>query len=76
MKVYKVELMVIDFDGVGEDIPVYIEQARYPNRCITPTVVSIDSREIGDWHDDHPLNKKDLWRAHLDQLFSDKPCGQ
>jgi hypothetical protein len=76
MKVYKIELMVIDFDEVGEDIPVCIEEARYPNHCITPKVVSINSREIGEWHDDHPLNKKDLWRAHLDHLFSEKPNNQ
>jgi hypothetical protein len=57
MKVYRVELMVIDFDGLGEQgIVEVIENARYPNRCISPDVKAIDGREIGAWSDDHPIN--------------------
>ena len=59
MKVYKVELMIIDFDEVGPDeIEEIIEDTKYPNRCIQPVVIKMESREIGEWDDDHPLNNE------------------
>ena len=39
MKVYKIEMMIIDFDDVGEeDIKTIIEDAHYPNHCIAPQI--------------------------------------
>ncbi len=73
MKVYKIELMIIDFDNVGEKESVeVIENARYPNRCISPKVMSIESRDIGEWHDNHPLNKKSLQKTEYDRIFTTK----
>lgn len=70
MKAYKVVLLVIDDENVGEkNITSYIEDARYPNRCIAPQVMAIDGREIGDWHDDHPLNKTDQYENEFKRLF-------
>ena len=35
MKLYKITLIVPDFDEVGDNIPDYIEDANYPNdTCI------------------------------------------
>ena len=46
MKVYKVELMIIDFDGLGADaIKDEIENTHYANHCISPTVKNIHERE-------------------------------
>lgn len=60
MKAYKVTLVFVDFDQVGFDsIKNLIEGARYPNRCISPQVMDIKEADIGEWSDDHPLNKID-----------------
>lgn len=58
MKAYKFEVLVIDFDQLGGDeIAQTIQNANYPNDCISPSVESIGERDIGEWTDDHPLNK-------------------
>lgn len=70
MKVYKITLMVIDDDEVGGSaITSVIQNAHYPNRCISPSVVEIEERDIGEWSDDHPLNKHARWRAEFNRLF-------
>lgn len=61
--------MVIDFDGVGDDIPEIIENQKYPNYCISPTVVDVDYREIGEWTDEQPLNKSNN-KEVFKKLFS------
>lgn len=54
MKAYKFEVLVIDFDQLGgEELARTIETNRY----IDPRVESIEERDIGEWTDDHPLNK-------------------
>jgi len=71
MKIYKIEVMVIDFDQIGEeDIKRAIENARYPNRCISPQVKKIEVRDIGEWHDEHPMNKTCQSEAEYQRLFS------
>jgi hypothetical protein len=82
VKVYRVELMILDFDGVGEGIPDVIENARYPNRCISPGVVSMASVDIGEWDDSHPLNNDATRGAEFRRLFpsaslapGDTPAG-
>ncbi len=72
MKVYRVELMIFDFDDVGEkDIRTLIEQQRYPNRCISPKVMSIDSRPV-EWQDNNPLNYETTMGDAFRELFGDK----
>ena len=57
MKAYKIELLIQDHDEIGIDqIIDVIENARYPNRCISPEVIGVLESDIGEWHDDHPLN--------------------
>ena len=52
MKAYKIELFIIDHDECGQDeIKSVIENARYPNRCISPHVAAISACEIGEWDD-------------------------
>lgn len=73
INVYKIELMIIDFDEVGEDeIKAIIEDSKYPNHCISPEVKSIAYRTI-DWKDDnHPLNKTATADQFYQQLFANE----
>ena len=73
MKAYKVTLLVIDFEQMSEQQVIdMIICARYPNRCISPSVQSIESRDIGEWSDDHLLNRKSTAEAEFERLFSSK----
>jgi len=67
VKVMKIEIMVLDFEGEGEEaIKDTIETSRYMNA----EVKSIKSVEV-DWTDDHPLNNCGTSaRAYID-LFAD-----
>jgi len=70
MKVYKVELMIIDFDGLGaNEIQSVIENQKFPNRCIFPDVMDISERDIGEWSDDHPLNNTRTSASEYRKLF-------
>jgi len=71
MKAYQIELMVLDFDGLGSDgIKAEIENTRYANRCIKPEVMACEERDIGEWSDEHPLNQSDKADAEYHRLFS------
>lgn len=68
-KVYKIELLVIDFDDLGEEaVKDEIENTRYANHCISPTVQKIETREV-DWSDDHPLNDVNKSDEEYKKLF-------
>jgi hypothetical protein len=70
MKAYKVELLIIDHDKVGEEEMKYlIENVRYPNHCLHPHVMKITEKDIGPWTDDHPLNLLDKMEKEYQELF-------
>lgn len=72
MKAYRLTVTVVDHDGVGgEGITRAIEGARYPNHCISPTVLRVDEADIGRWHDGHPLNHADKAGPEAARLFGD-----
>lgn len=72
MKAYKVEILIIDFDGVGEEgIKYELGNANFPNDCITLSVKNIVGKNIGEWSDDHPLNKRDTCETEYKKLFSE-----
>lgn len=51
-KVHKIVLYIVDHDNVGvADVKTLLEEQRYPNHCISPRVLAIDTREV-DWYDD------------------------
>jgi hypothetical protein len=68
--VYKIELCAIDFEDYGgqEDIVFLIENIKN----LYPKVMSIQSRKIDEWDDDHPLNQRDTHKQAYEELFSDK----
>jgi len=71
MKAYKLEIFVIDFDNVGkEGILQEIENARFPNDCIGMNIKSVIEKDIGEWNDDHPLNKKETAEVEYNKLFN------
>lgn len=58
MKAYLLTVLVIDFDSLGEDdIVAVLEEQSYPNHCIVPDVVETVAYDIGEWDDDHPMNR-------------------
>jgi hypothetical protein len=70
MQIHRIVLTVIDFDELGaEEVGSVLENARYPNHCISPSVLQIDTREIGEWTDEHPLNQSETAAAEIDRLF-------
>lgn len=70
MKAYKVELLIVDMDEIGPDaIKDYLENTKYPNYCMDPHVKNIIEKDIGEWHDDHPLNKRDKCEEEYQRLF-------
>lgn len=69
MKAYKVELLVLDHENTGEDgITFFLENVKY----IYPKVMSIQSKEIGEFEDDHPLNQRDQCRQFYEELFKEE----
>lgn len=74
MKAYKVELLIVDHDGLGKSgIVEEIQSASYGNDCIMPRVMLVEEREIGDWHDEHPLNHKKTIDAEYVKMFKHPP---
>lgn len=70
MKVHRLVVAVIDFDGLGADgVKTTIEDTRYPNHCIAPKVVSVETADIGEWEDSNPLNRSDTHDAEFTRLF-------
>lgn len=73
VKVHKVELLVVDMDGLGaEEVGEVLENARYPNHCIGPTVQAIETREV-EWSDDHPLNGPNAYDAYVALFKVEEP---
>jgi hypothetical protein len=65
MKAYKVELLVLDHEGIGICEDTFKEDFEY----FHSRVMSIQSKEIGEWEDDHPLNRGDV--EYYNKLFQD-----
>jgi hypothetical protein len=75
MKIYKLEVLIIDEDvSSREDAIDLINDTQYPNHTNVEAVTCSEA-DIGEWHDDHPLNYKDKTLAEMDRLFpvQDKP---
>ncbi len=67
MKVYKMEVVIIDFDDDGaEEIKGLLENAKY---LTSVSVLDIQSRDIGEWDDDNPLNYHSTFSDEVERLF-------
>lgn len=70
MKVYKVELFIEDFDELGEEeIRDVLENTKYLNHCLSPEVLKIEGKDIGEWEDEHPLNILSTRVAEINKIF-------
>lgn len=70
MKVHKIVLFVVDGDDLGApEVKSVIENQRYPNHCIAPRVMAVETQEV-EWSDDHPLNNSDTKREAFARLFA------
>lgn len=65
MKAYKIELLVLDFENIGVSKDTFREDFEY----VSSRVMSIQSKEIGEWEDSNPLNRGD--REFYNKLFQD-----
>lgn len=73
MKAYKVEVLVLGFENASaEDVERELENSRH----LSVTVKSMEERDIGTWHDDHPLNKRDTADAEYRRLFCDHKTNE
>lgn len=71
MKAYKVEILIVDHDKIGSDeIGNILENIKYPNWCISPTVMNIEEKDIGEWSDSHPLNSFSEMHNEYQKLFN------
>ena len=67
VQVIKLEVMVINHGGLDlDEVADIIESTVYPNRCISPTVMEYDTREV-EWDDENDLNHV----ATQDQAFKE-----
>ena len=66
MKAYKVTLLVIDHENMGEkDIKLNLEN----EGCTNPRVMAIETADIGKWSDNNPLNDNTKCKAEFNRLF-------
>lgn len=71
VKVHRVTFFVVDFDELGADgVQTTLENQRFPNHCISPTVLRVETADCGEWSDDHPLNNTQTMKSAADKLFA------
>ncbi len=69
MKVYKLVISIIDLEEHGETL--LVEDIKNL-RGFSPSIISIESAEIGEWTDDHPLNNSNTYNKEIERLFNAK----
>jgi hypothetical protein len=69
MKAYKFEVLVIDHENVGiEQTRLSLENCQYT----FPIVLSKSIVDIGEWTDEHPLNRMNTVEEYCDKAFVTK----
>jgi hypothetical protein len=66
MKVYKIELLIIDHEDIGD---IEIINILENNKFINPKVMDIENKDIGEWYDEHPLNLRNKQKEEYIKLF-------
>jgi hypothetical protein len=71
MKAYKITLLIIDLDNVGkEEVVRILEDTKYPNYCISPETLDVKEADIGEWSDEHPLNRSGAEKTnYIEKVF-------
>lgn len=69
IKVHRLTVLVVDHDHLGANAVVEVlENQRYPNHCIGPDVLAIETQEV-EWSDEHPLNYLSKRKQAVRELF-------
>lgn len=66
MKAYKLEILIVDHDNHGGEI---IAEEIRSNHFYNVDIKRICGADIGEWSDDHPLNKRDSCALEYKRLF-------
>lgn len=67
--VHRVVMLVVDTDRLGaEAVRTELENARYPNDCLSPRVLTVETETV-EWFDGHPLNHAHTTPAAVASLF-------
>ena len=65
MNAYRITMLVIDHEESGPaDAVSSLESARHVNA----SVLSVESADIGEWDDDHPLNSTEEQAGEIARL--------
>lgn len=71
-QVHKVTLYIVDHDSLGAaEVSDVLRNTNYPNSCIYPAILSVQTADAGEWDDDHPLNKSSTAADEIKRLFGD-----
>lgn len=66
MKLHKFTVYVFDHDDIGvEEITYHLDSVKY----LTTAVFHNMTTDIGEWDDDHPLNKNSADQLTFDEYF-------
>ena len=69
MKVYKLEVLIIDSEVVSKkEAKSIIANTNYPNH-INVAAITCQEAEIGEWTDDNALNYSDKIENEMNRLF-------
>lgn len=67
MKAHRFLIGVLDFEGYGRNEII----SQFHNSSVEHIIfIEEDSREIGEWHDDHPLNSSATQTDFFNRLFA------
>lgn len=67
MKAHKITIIAIDHEDYGiEDIKIDLEQSRYHSL----SVISTETADIGEWSDEHLLNRRDCTEEEALSFFA------
>lgn len=66
---------VYDLDNEDE-IQFVLENTKFPNWCISPCVMIIEGKDVGEWSDDHPLNGTNTVEGEYNKLFGGSSKGE
>lgn len=62
-KAYKITINVLDFEGIDpREMIQMIENVKF----LYPSVRKMEQTDLGEWDDDHPLNKKLTYEQYQD----------
>ena len=68
MKVHKITMFVVDHQGLGaEGCVEELECTR--NDYVHPYALAVETVDIGEWRDDHPINITETMRDAATELF-------